>query len=307
MDFTLTTLRAFLTTLQNSGYSFLRVDEFASGMTVPERKVVILRHDVDRNPAMSLDVAYLEQKLGIRGTYYFRTIPETLDESIIRQVHAMGHETGYHYEDLSLVTRSAGYSRQRFRNTGSDETKEAEMVAAAFGSFCHNLKRIREIVPVNTVCMHGSPASRYDSRLLWKYFDYQELGIIAEPYFDISLDSMLYLTDTGRRWDGSSVSVRDRMYTRDEEYYWKWVRKPATGSAMAISDIGKTLSDLNSFRSTYDIIRAAQAGKLPDHLLITLHPQRWSDHWYEWFAELVMQRVKNHVKLFINRSGLWRQ
>ena len=59
--------------------------------------------------------------------------------------------------------------------------------------------------------MHGSPMSRWDSRLLWKYYDYHDFGIVGEPYFDVNFDEVLYLTDTGRRWDGGAVSVRDKV------------------------------------------------------------------------------------------------
>jgi len=58
--------------------------------------------------------------------------------------------------------------------------------------------------------MHGSPMSRWDSRLLWKYYDYKDFGITGEPYFDVDFDKVMYLTDTGRRWDGDFVSVRDK-------------------------------------------------------------------------------------------------
>ncbi len=59
--------------------------------------------------------------------------------------------------------------------------------------------------------MHGSPLSKWDNRDLWKKYDYRDFGIIAEPYFDLDFDEVFYLTDTGRRWDGSSVSVRDKV------------------------------------------------------------------------------------------------
>ena len=39
----------------------------------------------------------------------------------------------------------------------------------------------------------------------------EDFGIIAEPYFDVDFDEVFYLTDTGRRWDGDSVSVRDKV------------------------------------------------------------------------------------------------
>jgi hypothetical protein len=64
--------------------------------------------------------------------------------------------------------------------------------------------------------MHGSPLSRWDSRLLWSRYDYREFGIIGEPYFDVDFDEVLYLTDTGRRWDGERFSVRDKVRGNEE-------------------------------------------------------------------------------------------
>ena len=59
--------------------------------------------------------------------------------------------------------------------------------------------------------MHGSPRSKWDSRDIWQKYDYKKPGIIAEPYFDINFDEVFYLTDTGRRWDGWKVSLRDKL------------------------------------------------------------------------------------------------
>jgi hypothetical protein len=59
--------------------------------------------------------------------------------------------------------------------------------------------------------MHGSPTSRHDSGDLWKQYDYKELGLIGEPYFEVDFSQVLYLTDTGRKWDGSKVSIGDRV------------------------------------------------------------------------------------------------
>ena len=48
------------------------------------------------------------------------------------------------------------------------------------------------------------------TRDLWKKYNYRDFGIIGEPYFDVDYSKVLYLTDTGRRWDGDKVNVRDR-------------------------------------------------------------------------------------------------
>ena len=62
--------------------------------------------------------------------------------------------------------------------------------------------------------MHGSPLSKYDNRDLWKKYDYRDYGIIGEPYFDIDFNEVLYLTDTGRRWNASGSNVRDKVKSK---------------------------------------------------------------------------------------------
>jgi hypothetical protein len=125
--------------------------------------------------------------------------------------------------------------------------------------------------------MHGSPRSPYDSKDIWKKYNYKELNIIGEPYLSTDFSKMLYLTDTGRRWDGYKVSVRDKIEVYQEEWNAKgW-----------------------SFHSTDDIIKALKENRLPDGLMITTHPQRWFDFGISWMKELLLQNAKNVVKRVI--------
>ena len=64
---------------------------------------------------------------------------------------------------------------------------------------------------------------------------------------------------------------------------------------------GKEFKDLR-FRSTWDIILAAERGLLPDKIMLNVHPQRWTDNPVEWTKELVWQNVKNVVKKYGNLS-----
>ncbi|MDZ7760810.1 MAG: hypothetical protein U5L00_11205 [Desulfovermiculus sp.] len=84
-------------------------------------------------------------------------------------------------------------------------------LSKAMAHFKTRPAQFRHIYPVSTICMHGSPLSRHDNRDLWKTYDYRDFGIIGEPYFDVDFGQVLYLTDTGWRWDGSSVSIRDKV------------------------------------------------------------------------------------------------
>jgi len=52
------------------------------------------------------------------------------------------------------------------------------------------------------------------------------------------------------------------------------------------------------FRSTFDIIEAAEGGSLPDKVMLNVHPQRWDDRLGPWVKELVWQNIKNVVKKY---------
>ena len=41
---------------------------------------------------------------------------------------------------------------------------------------------------------------------------------------------------------------------------------------------------------------------LPDTIMLTIHPQRWTDNYFFWIKELVWQKIKNGVKYFVARG-----
>lgn len=251
LDFTRKKYRELLLSFQKAGYKFITFAEYCKGIRF--ERFVVLRHDVDLLPYHSLATAKIEHELGCRAVYYFRAVPESWNESVIRQIAGMNHEVGYHYESLT--------------------TCHGE-IDAAYNDFRKNLEALRKLSTVETICMHGSPRSPYDSKDIWKQYDYKTLGIIGEPYLDVDFSKMLYLTDTGRRWDGYKVSVRDKIVGFQE----KW-----TNAGW-------------SFHSTNDIIKALQNNRLPNYLMITTHPQRWTDEIISWCRELLLQNTKNCVK-----------
>ncbi|MDA3904524.1 MAG: hypothetical protein PF484_00455 [Bacteroidales bacterium] len=296
LDFTYTTLASLLETLSNRGFLFSTLHNFAAS-SPSEARMIILRHDVEDDYNKALTFARTEHRMGIMGSYYFRLFPVADNDRIISQIAALGHEVGYHYDDLSVCK-------------GNHE--------AALKRFQKNLAHLRQFAPVTTITMEGAPLSKYDNRDLWKQpltpqlleslnlessnpqqinpstnqpankitsqqanistnplstVHYSLFSIIAEPYFDLDFNQFFYLTDTGRCWDGWNVSVRDKVSQQEE-----WVKQGLV------------------FHSTEQIIRAANEGRLPDKIMMTFHPQRWTDNHVFWLKELVLQRLKNVVK-----------
>ena len=125
--------------------------------------------------------------------------------------------------------------------------------------------------------MHGAPTSKWDSKDLWKKYNYKDLEVIGEPYFDTDFNDVFYLTDTGRCWDGYKVSVRDKIPERQNE----WTKNGLT------------------WHSTPQLIQAIRNNQLPAHVMITTHPQRWTNNPKEWYLEMVTQNIKNIIKRFI--------
>lgn len=192
MDFTFKKYKELLISLKNKGYTFQTFEEFIEN---PNKKVVVLRHDVDRRSKHSIDLALIENSVSVKATYYFRIVEESNQPSVIEKVVSIGNEIGYHYEDLGDFR--GDYER-------------------AYDSFLKNLIYFRSFYPVKTISMHGSPANRIDNRDLWNKYDYKKNGIIAEPYFDVNYDEVFYITDAGRKWNDRTVSVRDKVKTKYE-------------------------------------------------------------------------------------------
>ncbi len=254
LDFTLHKYKLLLTTCKGNGYTFIAFEDVYKS-TLPA-KYIILRHDVDDLPLQSLLKAEIEHELSIRSTYYFRIVPESNQPEIIKKIADLGHEIGYHYEDLSLANGDFKKAIQLFEN---------------------NLNYFRTFYPVKTICMHGSPASVWDNKMLWRDYDYKKYNILGEPYFDIDFSSTLYLTDTGRRWDGNRVSVRDK------------VKNPFQLSFR--------------FNKTEEIINAVKQNQLPPRIMITTYPQRWHDSAGPWMKELIFQNLKNVIKKYFYVSN----
>lgn len=148
--------------------------------------------------------------------------------------------------------------------------------AAAYAHFEKWLAYFRQYYPVSTICMHGAPTSKWDGRDLWKEYDYRSCGVIGEPYFDVDFSDVFYITDTGRCWDGYKVSVRDKIPQHQD----RWIAMGWT------------------FHKTKNILKSLNddADALPQRMMITTHPQRWTDNKVKWVKEWGIQNVKNIVK-----------
>ena len=253
-DFTHLEYRRLLDALKASGYRFHTFAEYHYAGGQLSGRHVLLRHDVDRMPARAAAMARLEVDQGVRATYFFRSRGSSFNPGVIEAVGKLGHEIGYHYECLA--------------DTGGDPD-------AAWALFQRELGRFSAFGPITSIAMHGRPLSRWDSRDLWSRFDYRNAGVGVEAYLDIDWTRYIYLSDTGRRWDGA-YNVRDVPPGVANNSQW-------------------------AVRSTKEL-RESIARACPD-LVLSVHPERWAASLPGWIQAWLLDSAANTVKLLLRRTA----
>ncbi len=249
-DFTHQIYKKLLETFLEKKYQFIRVQDYFENKFDKNSPFVIMRHDVDRYPKRSLIMAKLENSLGVKATYYFRTIPATFKPEIIKNIVSLKHEIGYHYE--SLAEANGNYEE-------------------AIKDFEYNLARLREFYSVRNIAMHGRPTSKFDSRDLWKKYNYKKYEILSEPYLDLDFNTIFYITDAGRAWGDESINLRDKV---DSSF------------------------DLE-IKSTQNIINLINNNEFPKKVMFNIHPEHWANNTLEWYEIYLVRRVKNYIKRLI--------
>ena len=249
-DFTLEVYNNLCTTIIDSGYTPMRVDQYME-LNDNIEKVAIIRHDVDRKPENALKMAQLERSLGFCSSYYFRTIKNTFNQEIISQIKDLGHEIGYHYEVLAV--------------SRGDKKKAARL-------FETELEKLRKLYPVKTICMHGSPLSKWKDSDLWDDHSFKDYGIIGDAFLSINYKDIYYFTDTGRSWASHKYNLRDKV------------------------DSG--LISRNT-KDTFSLIKLLP--HLDKNIAINAHPDRWNDNYIPWTYALISQNIKNLGKYFLKR------
>jgi hypothetical protein len=145
----------------------------------------------------------------------------------------------------------------------------------ALEDFEIKLDKFRKIVPIKTISMHGRPLSPFDNRELWKDKLYHkkllnELTILGDIYLDIDYSEIVYISDTGRNWNSNKNNVRDKV------------------SSVQSFDFNNG-KDLLIFFSTTKY----------NKLVFSVHPDRWTNSFFEYIIQFVYDKAINIAKMFI--------
>jgi hypothetical protein len=275
MDFTYNTLLDLLGTLQKREYTFITFSEYMK-----------IKNEQCSDKSLSIETALAEDIFPLKKCVILRhdIEKEYYNAFDFAKIEEELHIKGSYYFRL-LKNQTDSKIIKQIADLGHEIGYQYDDLSVCKGNtdvalerFRKNLAFIRTFGDVSTISMEGAPLSAYDNRSLWDHHNYSQFDIQGEPYFDTDFKIFYYLTDTSRRWDGWKYNIRDKVPQQDE-----WTRQGYV------------------YRTTQNIIDAANSGKLPLHLMITFHPQRWQNKKLPWLRELILQRIKNIFKWVLIR------
>ena len=145
----------------------------------------------------------------------------------------------------------------------------------AIKDFEKNLAMLRKIVPVCTVSMHGRPFKPYDNRDIWKNKENHEklvkkYNLLGEIYIDIDYTDTAYINDTGRNWNSTKSNLRDKVNS-------------------------KIKTDFSSGQRLLNYLNNEPHPKL----IFQIHPERWSDNYFEYIVQFLKDKSINFVKCLL--------
>jgi hypothetical protein len=181
-----------------AGCETMTVREYLSPDRLPER-FVVLRHDVDRKPGRAEELARLEADLGVSASYYFH--PSAFRETRAERVADMGHEVGYHYDDVATARGDLHTARALFAN---------------------NLRVFRRACDVDTVSPHAAALSHYDNASLWEQGpSFEEFDLLGDADRSVDYVDLSFFSDAGRTFRerpadrARALGERDQTATAD--------------------------------------------------------------------------------------------
>lgn len=143
-----------LKTALAEGYSIMPHRDFVAALSsgsIQHNRILLVRHDIDTDPNYCLQWLSVEQRLGVRTSYFFRLI--TAKQSVMKAVIKSGSECGYHYEELADFAKFY-------------RIKDRHVIESNLGlvqeEFIKNLRHVEMLAgaPIASVVSHGDFVNR---------------------------------------------------------------------------------------------------------------------------------------------------
>jgi len=166
--------------------------------------VINIRHDVDNDPAAALSMAYAEQRLGIKSTYYFLdTAPYWNDQRlpfIITEIACMGHEIGWHN---NAITRHLG-TGQGLKHCIEEPLHYLRRFYPVTGNASHGEISCYKHKYLNYYIFKESKLNPDFPNRSWGQFSMSDFGLNYEAYHT---GHTHYISESGGEWKQDNDAV----------------------------------------------------------------------------------------------------
>ena len=160
-----------------------------------DEKVIIIRHDVDQSLETSLKMAEIENRYGIKSTYFiwltspFYNIFEKSYSKIIYKIIGLGHKIGLHFDESS-------YDIKKVRDLNNYINLESTIIENYF-----NIK-------LSVVSMH-KPSK-------WILENDLELNYYINTYSKEYIDEFKYISDSRMEWREECIcnTIQNNKYDK---------------------------------------------------------------------------------------------
>jgi hypothetical protein len=316
-DFSLFSYKNLLANLINSGFCFFdpandKISEFDKGF--------IIRHDVDRKPLKALQMAEIENELGVKSIYFFRNKKSVFVPDVMKKIAEMGHSIGYHYENLSSINPRIKNVKCKMYNYASQETSSDTLNEGGFSKMrkFENVidSRLTSHVPRDSDSIKNSTLKIQNceaeivSRLTTHYS-----RILHTAINDFKENLIKFRSVSKIKFISAHGSPRSKFDNRDLWKYYDYNDfniesdfSIAKDEMIYITDAGRSwnnlkvnrrdVSNLENFPSVRSVNDIPDVKKSSENglVMLNIHPEHWASYNFEWMKIYVNRKLRNLLK-----------
>lgn len=221
MNFTYDAYEDLILSLKEYGYQFVSYHNYEH-----LKRCIIMRHDIDYSIEKAVELAKLEEKVGIQSTYFalvstpFYNVLSSEVKEQLDCIVSLGHEIGLHFDEVN-------YNEVYYQNIGGVPNaiqKEIRLMESALNR------------DIKAVSMH-----RPSKETLQANYD---LGEIVNSYGKEFFDEFKYVSDSRRRWREDVYEIiksgkYDRLHILTHAFWYNETEKDIKQSLLDFMDKAK--------------------------------------------------------------------